>query len=343
MPSPSLEGTGFAVTDFRSRRSPAPAMLASLCLHVLLLTTMGLLWSDRPRGTESQPDRPIGIAMVHRLPDRDRYIDASEVASEESAQADSAASSAAAEPPIDFQPPIDLEGILKQVTDTPAATAGSGLAGDSPLDGDALGTGPAMGNQQDLEKKTASLFGVSGFGSRFVYVMDRSESMNGYSQRPLKAAKRELLRSLASLSDRQQFQIVFYNDKPTAFQIDPMIVQMITGESDLVDLAKNYVRSVRAYGGTEHESALKMALRMGPDVIFFLTDARIPRLSGSQLDDIRRRADRTGTTIHTIEFGTDAVPPGDSFLIKLATDNRGVYQYVNVQTLQRSENLPAAQ
>jgi hypothetical protein len=112
-----------------------------------------------------------------------------------------------------------------------------------------------------------------------------------------------------------------------------MPMAMVRAESSNLNLAKNYVRSIAAYGGTEHESALKLALRMGPDVIFFLTDARIPRLSENELQELQHRASSTGTTIHCIEFGTDAAPPSDSFLTQLASMNQGQYRYINVQQL----------
>ncbi|MCA9219601.1 MAG: hypothetical protein KDA71_04700, partial [Planctomycetales bacterium] len=69
------------------------------------------------------------------------------------------------------------------------------------------------------------------------------------------------------------------------------------------------------------------------DVIFFLTDAHIPRLSQRELDQIRDRADGSGTTIHAIEFGSRPTPAADSFLKDLAGMNRGQYQYVDVRRL----------
>lgn len=327
--SPNYERSESAI----GKASPAP-FLASIALHVILLTALGLIWGSRSGGTGGDPDRPIGIAMVHRLPDRDRYVEATDVEPQENTkQSESAASSSAAAPPADLAPPIDLDGILKQITDTPVPTAGSGLAGDNPLGGDSFGSGPGQGTTADPSQREATLFGISGYGSKFIYVMDRSDSMNGYGGRPLKAAKSELTRSLNSLTDRQMFQIVFYNDRPMPFQASGGPAQLITGGSSMVDAATRYVKSARAFGGTEHDTALKLALRMQPDVIFFLTDARIPRLSGSQLNEIRSRAVRSGTTIHTIEFGTDPAAPADSFLIDLAKQNGGQYQYVNVQQL----------
>jgi hypothetical protein len=312
-----------------------PALLMSLVLHVFLLTTIGLIWSRAPAGTGEIEDRPVGIALVHRLPDRDRYVDAAELPVAESeataAEASSAASALAA--PADLSPPLDLAGVLKAMQSTPSPISGSGLAGEMKLDGDAFAAGPGSGSSGDASDTTTMLFGISGSGSRFVYVFDRSDSMNGFGGKPLRAAKAELARSLRTMTDQQRFQIIFYNDKPTPFRVSGMPLQMVAGEDAYLTRAESYIRSIAAFGGTEHDAALRLALRMAPDVIFFLTDARIPRLSAAELREIKNRADRNGTTIHAIEFGADPVAPVDSFLRDLAAQNRGQYRYVDVRNL----------
>jgi hypothetical protein len=316
-------------------RRTVPALLMSLCLHVALLTTIGLVWSRTSRGTGQIEDRPIGIAIVHRLPDRDRYDEVrptNDVAATEADSADSSSASPAA-PPADLSPPLDLAGVLKSMQAAPTPTSGTGLAGDSKLDGNAFDRGQGRTSSSGTADTTAMLFGVSGSGSSFVYVFDRSDSMNGYDGRPLRAAKAELTRSLKTLTDRQQFQIVFYNDQPKPFTLAGLPLSMVSGDDSHLQLAESYIRSIRAFGGTEHESALKMALRMGPDVIFFLTDARIPRLSEVEMREIKTRADSVGTTIHCIEFGSEPMAPSDSFLRELAVQNHGQYRYINVQSL----------
>ena len=172
-----------------------------------------------------------------------------------------------------------------------------------------------------------------------MYVFDRSDSMNGYGGKPLRAAKSELIRSLKTLTDRQQFQIIFYNDQPKPFTLAGLPTQMVMGDESHIGLAERYVRSISAFGGTEHESALKLALRMGPDVVFFLTDARVPRLSASDLRQIKDRADTVGATIHCIEFGPEPTASPDSFLRVLAAQNHGEYRYVNVQALGESSTV----
>ena len=312
------------------------ALLMSVILHVILLTALGLIWSQTPRGTDASVDRPVGIALVHRLPDRDRYQEIKEVVDPQKELTDDMATSSAASsaaPPADLSPPLDLPGVLESMQSTPQPVSGDGLAGQSDLSGDAFSKGTGVQRSSDSAEATTMVFGVSGSGSRFVYVFDRSDSMNGFGGKPLRAAKSELIRSLRTLTDRQSFQLIFYNDKPKAFQLSGVPDQLFSGEKSYVNLAENYIRSISAFGGTEHESALKMALRMSPDVIFFLTDARIPRLSLSELREIRNLADASGATIHTIEFGADPAAPTDTFLRDLAAQNRGQYQYVDIRRL----------
>ena len=344
VPSPPSESGPDQGVDLR--HPVTPALLFSLVLHLFLLLAIGLLHARAPRGSEGATDRPVGIALVHRMPDRDRYedtVDPVPTSESEVSEASETGSSdaAGAAVPAEISSPVDLAGLLKAMESTPSPRSAAGLTGDTSLSGDAFGSQGGKKPSTSGEESTAMMFGVSGSGSEFVYVMDRSDSMNGFGGRPLRAAKAELIRSLRSLTDRQRFQIVFYNDKPAPFRPSGMGFQMVPGDSSIVTVAEQYVRSITAFGGTEHRSALHLALRMSPDVIFFLTDASIPRLSANELAVVRRRATQSGTTIHAIEFGTDALAPPGSFLRDLAKQNGGSYQYVNVQSL--GPRRPAAE
>lgn len=325
---------GYTGPEVQSR--PAPALLLSLGLHLVLLVAIAWVAATAPKGTGEPTDRQIGIAMVHRLPDRDQYqeVTADLTESTDETTTESSSASAAAAPPADLTPPIDLQGILAAMQSTPAPQSGTGIAGDSKLDGDALGDGTgSAANSPSGQQATARLFGISGSGSRFVYVLDRSDSMNGFGGLPLRRAKRELIRSLNSLSPQQQFQIIFYNENVKPFQMAGAPMTMVAGEPSNQARAQRYVESIRAFGGTKHQGALLMALRMSPDVIFFLTDAHIPRLSQIELNVIQDRAERNGTTIHAIEFGSHPTAAPDSFLRDLAGMNGGQYQYVDIRKL----------
>jgi hypothetical protein len=158
--------------------------------------------------------------------------------------------------------------------------------------------------------------------------------MDGYQGRPLRAAKSELNASLDDLERIHQFQIIFYNDQPTVFNLQhPLPPTMLFGEEPTKRLAQKFVKGIVAAGGTRHMEAIQLALGMQPDVIFFLTDAAEPQLSPSDLAAIRRHNNRVGATIHAIEFGAGPDQGGMNFLKRLALQNHGSRVYVDVTRL----------
>jgi hypothetical protein len=175
------------------------------------------------------------------------------------------------------------------------------------------------------------VFGLSGTGYKFVYVFDRSGSMDGHGGAPLAAAKYELIHSLHDLDKTHQFQIVFYNEHPRVFSILPDDTRLVFGTEQNKMLAERFVRGITADGATQHEEALSLALRLNPDVIFFLTDADEPILTGKQLARLSRL--NNGTKVHTIEFGYGPAMSGENFLVRLARQNGGKHVYVDVAEL----------
>jgi len=91
--------------------------------------------------------------------------------------------------------------------------------------------------------------------------------------------------------------------------------------------------TIGAAGGTKHMPPLSLALRLAPDVIFFLTDADEPRMTDAELDTVRTKLNR-GTVIHAIEFGAGPDPGRDNFIRRLARENGGKSVYVNVLELE---------
>jgi len=180
---------------------------------------------------------------------------------------------------------------------------------------------------QDARSGQTQVFGVTGTGSRFVYVFDRSLSMKGVA---LDAAKRELLASLRQLDRVHQFQIVFYNEAPRVMQPP----QMQFADENGLRAAEVFVGGITAGGGTDHVQALKLAMRMSPDVIFLLTDADEPQLSRKELEEVHRS--NGGAVINVIEFKSGLDPGKGASLRKLADENRGQYKYVDVSKLPAS-------
>jgi len=183
-----------------------------------------------------------------------------------------------------------------------------------------------------------SMFGVSGLGHKFVYVLDRSGSMGGAGQRALRAVKAELRKSLERLDTVHQFQIIFYNEKPVIFNPSGTPGRLAFGTEQNKDRARRFLDTIVADGGTEHEEALRLAVKMRPDVIFFLTDADEPVLDRQQLNRIQRLA--AGIIIHAIEFGRGPKPDGNTFLAMLAEENGGQYTYVDISKTSPARDAP---
>jgi hypothetical protein len=207
--------------------------------------------------------------------------------------------------------------------DPPPRGAKSGTSAQKPLPGLGFSIAPQEGG-----KARTSLFGLTGEGYKFVYVFDRSASMGGSGRNSLRAVKAELLQSLKNLDTVHQFQIIFYNERPTIFNPTGTPGRLAFATEKNKQQAIRFVESIVADGGTDHEEALKLAIRLQPDVLFFLTDGDDPKLTPAQLAKIQRLA--AGITINAIEFGPRPKPAGPSFLAELARQNGGGYVYVDV-------------
>jgi hypothetical protein len=191
--------------------------------------------------------------------------------------------------------------------------------------------GSSSGGPTGERQGQTQLFGVPGAGTRFVYVFDRSASMEGVR---LAAAKQELIASLHALESRHQFQVVFYGQQPEALHFgsrgEP---RLIMADERNKTIAERFIRGIIADGPTSHLPALEMALSMQPDVIFFLTDASEPQMSALELARVRRL--NRGTVINTIEFGAGPRGANYNFLQALAAENGGQHGYVDVGRLLR--------
>lgn len=332
-PSPQSD----AVAPEGVYRRQVPAWLLSLGLHGALLLAIALIVPKIPQGAAEEPARTGGIVLVSQSQGPPQYLSEEDVGGDLTAVGEHApqavateASATAAESPFP-DVPNELAGLLPKGD---ASILGSQNVGEGTDRATKLvgGRGPAKGVGENYAE--TGVFGVTGRGTKFVYVFDRSGSMDGFQGRPLVAAKRELLASLDKLSSVHQFQIIFYNERPTILnprhEAQP---RMMYGNDTDKKVAQDFVRGILSDGGTRHLEALKLALRMGPDVIFFLTDADEPTLTNAELAEIRRLNDRVGASINAIEFGAGPRQHRESFLTRIARENSGAHVYVDVSKL----------
>ncbi len=305
----------------------------SMLIHVAILVTVGALWASAPKGTGGEKSRPVGIAVVYEASGGEQYelrdAGSSTLGSSDSAAASDAAASNTASTE---SPPVDVESLLAGLL--PSA---GGVPGDTGAAAGGLGLGDGaeqLGGIRNVPKVKTTVFGIEGEGTRFLYVFDRSDSMNGYDEKPIAAAKRELIKSLNSLGPAHDFQIIFYNDAPLPYGgVGGSGPKMLRGDEASKRSAVSFVRDISATGGTRHLTALRMAMGMSPDVVFFLTDADQPGLNYREMDDIQSRAARCGATIHAIQFGEGPKRGGENWIQLLASGTNGQYRYVNVSSL----------
>jgi hypothetical protein len=218
-----------------------------------------------------------------------------------------------------------LAGVVCSIASAkePAKKADVGAPPDKQLEGLGFSLAPREGG-----KGRTSLFGIVGEGYKFVYVFDRSGSMGGEGRESLRAVKAELIRSLKHLDSVHQFQIIFYNERPVVFNPTGTPGRLAFATDENKQRAARFLDTIVADGGTDHEDALRLAIRLHPDVIFFLTDADDPKLTSGQLAKISRLA--AGVVIHAIEFGPGPKPKEESFLAALARQNGGKYAYIDI-------------
>ena len=308
-----------------------PAWGMSILFHAAAIALLAVAMRPWPRGGAESGSHSIGIVLNHSSAAGDLHD------GEEEPWANSGGPQAMLEPPALLATPSQ-EAIVAQhsrdatqaspvkmaAADVPAAAARSNAGQSAEGQGRSGSPGGSGGAK-------ASVFGVEGKGSKFVYLFDRSASMEGA---PLAAAKRQLLQSVQSLGSVHQFHIVFFNTKTQSFNATGGKGRNAFATDRNKQLAANFVGGITADGGTDRMVALHEAIATSPDVIFFLTDADDP-ISASELAEIGRSNRKAQAAICVIEFGRNAAPSHDNFLMRLASGSGGQYGYINTATLPR--------
>jgi uncharacterized protein with von Willebrand factor type A (vWA) domain len=176
----------------------------------------------------------------------------------------------------------------------------------------------------------AGFFGASDEGMKVVFVIDASGSMTSYNA--MQVAKAQLLASLQSLDERQQFLIIFYDDTPRFLKLREDAKPTLVSATEInKTLARQQIAGVQPGAGTDHYPAVEMALKQQPDIIFLLTDAAEPAMHAAELEKVKR-INNGRTRIHSIELGVGpelaAFP--SNFLHRLAQQNGGTHRYHDV-------------
>ncbi len=176
--------------------------------------------------------------------------------------------------------------------------------------------------------QTVTFGDIKGNGRKFVYVLDRSESMRWSNEWPMRYALREAKSSIGSLdraSGALRFQLVYYNHEARAFDKGRLLDVNTENKKKVIQ----FLDSIFPEGGTDPLAAIDIAVKMAPDVIFFLTDAD-EEITPMALAKIHEMAKKAGVRqIHVVEFGKSNAVKKKSFR-QLAYDNNGQYIFKRI-------------
>ncbi|MCX7421425.1 MAG: VWA domain-containing protein [Planctomycetia bacterium] len=161
--------------------------------------------------------------------------------------------------------------------------------------GNGNGVGKGIGNGIGDGKQ---FFGMASEGKSFVYVLDCSMSMNhphdSEAKTRFKRIKLELLNSIHHLRPDQEFFIVFFNHEAIAMPANGMVSAVAENQARYL----NWMKEVTAVGDTDPTAALEIALKLRPDVIYFLTDGAF----SPDANQIVRSIKQSRSIIHTFTF-----------------------------------------
>lgn len=161
-----------------------------------------------------------------------------------------------------------------------------------------LGSGHGKGHGG----RGAGIFGGIGSAKSFAYVVDASGSMSGPR---MALVLDELRQSLMSLKEDQSFFVVFFNERTFPMMWPKIEKRLIVAHQLNKERVINWAFTVEPNEATMPEQALRMALHLEPDIVFFLTDGDIPE--GSLRIVKKYREDKT--SVHTICVGEEAAVP----------------------------------
>jgi hypothetical protein len=178
----------------------------------------------------------------------------------------------------------------------------------------ALGAGAGGGGG-----KGVGFFGTRSRADTVVFVVDMSGSMN--DGRRFDRAVDELIRSLNALEPHQKFFIFFYNAStfPMLGQRNARLTAATPGNRTKVI---KWIKTLQPDNDTMPEPALEKAIKLKPQVIYFLTDGEIPLTTR---ETVARLNHEHKIVVHTIAFVTEE---GAEQLKGIAKDNKGKYKFV---------------
>ena len=170
------------------------------------------------------------------------------------------------------------------------------------------------------DKKETVFFGSGARADTVVFVVDMSGSMS--EGRRFDRAVDELVRSLNAMVPTQKFFVFFFNGETHPMLGMHRSAALMSATSANRAKVIAWIKTLQPDADTAPEDALKRALKLKPQVIYFLTDGEIPPMTRETAKEFNHDHK---TVIHTIAIGTEE---GAEMLRAIAQDNGGKYQFV---------------
>ena len=328
-----------ANSEFERSKSRKSASLAiSVILHGLLLLLAILLFSFF---RSPQPDEPVRRGSIV-LTSIDENQDQDFLTEEDMEDVMEEATVAAAAPATDAAPSIDIPEIDSlpgppPVDPSPNATE---IANESNVDQPTLQFELSEAELAEIAKEQRRLKsrqpkgdpisinvfdGTKMTGRRFVFIIDRSQSMGSDGLGVLHRAQEELTNAISQLQPNHEFQIVAYHSRTVTISER----RMLTASENNKALVKPFLQRLAAFGATEHSYGINAALAFRPDTVVLLTDGGYPGLTSSEFSQIKKSA--RNAEFHCIQFGLGPLQKSLNFMTQLATQCDGTFRYIDVR------------
>jgi hypothetical protein len=186
------------------------------------------------------------------------------------------------------------------------------------------------GVQGETEGTKTQFFGTEASGSRFVFIIDASDSMNeGYRWHQ---ALDELEKSIDQLTEDQQVLVLLYNFQTfPMFDLAPNDLKLLTVSDKFKTALNKWLEDQVPIGGTRPAHALSYSLSLKPDAIFLLSDGMLADNSIQVLAKENRARNRRGgdfskIPVHTISLGPSE--DGAELMKFIAEHNNGDFNWV---------------
>lgn len=156
-------------------------------------------------------------------------------------------------------------------------------------------------------------FGVEAAGERFVFVIDNSTSMLDGGR--LGRVHAEVNRAIAQLKWPQSFYLIAFDSQTQPIPWGPFVA----AQSKEAQKVRGWLARLSPHDGTLPGPALRQAVGLKPDAVFFLTDG--------EFDDpapaLVKTWNKFQVPVHVLDFGPG---PPSANLQKIAAESGGVYR-----------------